>query len=338
MNTDIKLFCPRSDCSYYQNVDNKIVKNGTYTTISDSTPRQMFYCIGGQHDFSETAYSELFGKHGSFKEYEQTAKLTKYGNPANAIADVLEKDVRTILAWQSAIGKKSKSFHLYICSVIRLILNFLQMDELWSYCKNKAHQLWVFVAFESKTKFWISFELGKRTTNTAKRLVKQITELINTQCQRVIRVTTDKLSAYKNALESYWNNNSYVYLQIVKKRVGYRLKTVKKFFVKGNDTDFPVGTQNTSFIERFNLTLRQRVSFLVRKTLGYAKSKANCDVALWINLFDYNYIQFHKSLRIKINESMEKFTKKYSYRTPAMAIGLVNNQLSWRYLFTVPIK
>jgi hypothetical protein len=113
MKTEIKLFCPRTSCLHYQQTDNKIVKSGTYTTQNDPVPRQLFYCSGGDHNFSETAYSELFGKHGSFKEYEQTAKLIKYGNSSEAIADVLERDVRTILVWQKAIANKSRCFHLY---------------------------------------------------------------------------------------------------------------------------------------------------------------------------------------------------------------------------------
>jgi len=51
-----------------------------------------------------------------------------------------------------------------------------------------------------------------------------------------------------------------------------RLVTVKKCFVKGTEDDFKGKTQNTSYIERFNLTLRQRVSYLQRKTLGYCKN------------------------------------------------------------------
>jgi IS1 family transposase len=337
MNIETKLFCPHKFCPYYQRTDNIIIKNGTYTTEADKIPRQLFRCTGGEHNFSETAFSELFGKHGSFKEYIQTAKLLKYGNSAEAIADVLERDVRTILVWQRAIGKKSKAFHLFICSFIGLIINFLQMDEIWSYCKNKSHQLWVFIAFESKTKFWIGFELGKRTTSTAKNLVKQVASFISIKFKGIIHVTTDKLSAYVVALAIGLRNLEYVYLQIVKKRVGRKLKSVKKCFVKGTDSDFPPGTQNTSYIERFNLTLRQRVSYLVRKTLGYTKNKIRCAEVLWINLFDYNYLEYHKSLRICINSQKEKFVKRYLPQTPAMAMGLLNERLNWRFLFTVPI-
>ena len=84
-----------------------------------------------------------------------------------------------------------------------------------------------------------------------------------------LKITTDKLAAYKNALQSVFDDIEYVYLQIVKKRVKMRLVTVKKCFVKGAEADFKGKTQNTSYIERFNLTLRQRVSYLQRKTLGY---------------------------------------------------------------------
>jgi hypothetical protein len=59
--------------------------------------------------YSETSYSGLRGKQGSFKEYEQAAKFFCYGLSADAIADVLEKDVRTI--WLLSMSKKSKLFH-----------------------------------------------------------------------------------------------------------------------------------------------------------------------------------------------------------------------------------
>jgi hypothetical protein len=85
-NTALTLFCTRKSCKYYQSTENTITKDGVYTTKSDSEPRQMFYCHGGKHRFSETGHSDLFGKHGSFKEYEQTAKLISYGLATDAIA------------------------------------------------------------------------------------------------------------------------------------------------------------------------------------------------------------------------------------------------------------
>jgi IS1 family transposase len=109
--------------------------------------------------------------------------------------------------------------------------------------------------------FWMNFELGSRTTHTATKRVTRINHYLGKRSRiNPVKVTTDKLAAYKNALQSVFAEIDYVYLQIVKKRVKMRLVTVKKCFVKGTEDDFKGKTQNTSYIERFNLTLRQRVS------------------------------------------------------------------------------
>src|SRR5919198_4504660 len=103
---ELPLFCPLESCSHYQKPDNTIKKDGLYRTQSDPIPRQMYYCSGGGHRFSETHYSELKHKQGSMKEYEQTAKLSCYGLSSEQIADVLDRDVRTIEHWLSGLGKK----------------------------------------------------------------------------------------------------------------------------------------------------------------------------------------------------------------------------------------
>jgi IS1 family transposase len=339
LNTEIELFCPRRTCCFYQSTDNTITKDGVYTTKNDGQDRQMFYCKKGKHRFSETGYSDLFGKHGSFKEYEQMSKLSCYGLSPEAIADVLNKDVRTIATWQRGVSKKANLFHEVICLLIPLTVMFLQMDELWSYLKNKNNRLWVFIGFDVDSRFWINFELGSRTTHTATKLVTHLKRYLDKRPRiHPLKITTDKLAAYNNALQSVLNDTAYVYLQIVKKRVKMRLVTVKKCFVKGAEADFKGKTQNTSFIERFNLTLRQRVSYLQRKTLGYCKKKAHFKEVLWINLYDYNYRCYHKSLRQPATASnTSRFQKRWRHRTPAMAMGLAQEALSWKALFVAPI-
>ncbi len=337
LNTAVPKFCPKKDCSCYQSLQNKITFDGTYKVKSSEERRQAFYCHGGQHRFSEMAYSKLFKKQGSLKEYSQAAKLIKYGLGVEQIADVLERDVRTIEGWVEGIADKSQKFHEFVCLVIALNLLYLQMDELWSYLKKKKRQLWVFISLEAETKFWVNFELGSRTNHTANRLVKGWKAWFIRTPGQVLKVTTDKLAAYKNALSKQLDSSSYVYLQIVKKRFKRRLKTVKKCWVKGTEEDFPLGTQNTSYIERLNLTLRQRISYLHRKTLGYCKNKNNLQRSLWLNLFDYNYCQFHRSLQIDLKREKIKFKKRYKEFTPGMKMGLTTAQLNWRYLLVVPI-
>ena len=132
-------------------------------------------------------------------------------------------------------------------------------------------------------------------------------------------------------------NVRYAYLQIVKQRRKRRLVTVKQRIVQGKETDFGNKTQNTSYIERFNLTVRQKVSYLQRKTLGYCKNQKNFQWVLWMNLFDYNYHQFHKSLRQDLTGRSQKFKRRYQHLTPAMKMGLTSTQLEWQDLILAPI-
>ena len=129
LNTELKLFCPRRRCPCYQSLDNNITKDGVYTTKNDDIVRQMFYCAKGKHRFSETGYCDLFGKHGSFKDYEQMCKLSCYGLSTDAIADVLLKDPRTIATWQRGVSKKTNLFHDFICLSITLTLSLIHISE-----------------------------------------------------------------------------------------------------------------------------------------------------------------------------------------------------------------
>src|ERR687896_122657 len=104
-------------------------------------------------------------------------------------------------------GKKSEQFHTHLCLTGLFILHFVQMDEVWSYLKRKKCQLWVFISFEVASRFWLGFELGARTLYTANRLVAQFKRFGNWVGEKILKVTTDKLAAYKKALEKQFTNN-----------------------------------------------------------------------------------------------------------------------------------
>ena len=58
----------------------------------------------------------------------------------------------------------------------------------------------------------------------------------------------------------------------------------------------------------------------------------------WINLYDYNYRHYHKSLRLPVvGQKTLWFNKRWSYRTPAMAMGATQEALIWRLLFLASI-
>jgi len=332
-----QLYCPHCHTCNKDDERPLIIKNGHYKTTNDDSLRQRFLCIPCGKTFSEKIYSELYRKGGSYKEFTQTAKLASYGLSTDAIADVLERDRRTIQVWIDSLGVKSHSFHIFVCTLLSLTIHKLQMDEIWSYVCNKSKQLWLFAGIDPDSKLLLHIELGSRTKNTALKLVAGISKIIGDNKNQFILVTTDKLSAYVHALKLIFKDIDYSYLQIVKKRYKMKLVTVSKTIVKGVLKDFYKGTQNTSFIERINLTLRMRISYLQRKTIGYCKKKDHFMHIAWINLLNYNYIKFHKGLRLRLSDNYTYFKKSCSHYTPAMKAGLTDKALDWRFIITCPV-
>ena len=83
--------------------------------------------------------------------------------------------------------------------------------------------------------------------------------------------------------------------------------------------DGKAGQINTAYIERDNLTLRQEVHRLARKTLGFSKNRRELQHALdFIDAHD-NFIKPHRALRTK---AFSKGNPVWIPRTPVMAAGI----------------
>jgi hypothetical protein len=80
----------------------------------------------------------------------------------------------------------------------------------------------------------------------------------------------------------------------------------------------------TAFIERVNLTIRQGVAPLSRKTWSMSKSSKHLllHVEWWRSY--YHLIRAHESLRLKV----PGLKRRYRQRSPAMAAGLTDHL--WR--------
>jgi len=79
---------------------------------------------------------------------------------------------------------------------------------------------------------------------------------------------------------------------------------------------------NTSFIERLNLTIRQSLAYLARRTLCHARSKEKLEEHLELVRCHYNFVRPHRALR---------FGRET--RTPAMQAGLATWRLTFREIF-----
>jgi insertion element IS1 protein InsB len=112
---------------------------------------------------------------------------------------------------------------------------------MWSFVGSKENKQWIWIAIDTTTKQVFAFYVGDRSRRSAQQLWKRIPQAYREQAT----FATDDWEAYKGAIPA-----------------GQRKVCAK-------------GSGRANIIERFNCTLRPRVSRLVRAALSFSKSLSN---------------------------------------------------------------
>ena len=92
------------------------------------------------------------------------------------------------------------------------------------------------------------------------------------------------------------------------------------------------GKVQTAFVERANLTLRELIAPLSRRTWSIAHDTHHLGLHIHWGLAYYHLCRPHQSLTIPIRGPSRR-----RYRTPAMAANLVNRRWSVRDLLQLPV-
>jgi insertion element IS1 protein InsB len=117
----------------------------------------------------------------------------------------------------------------------------VEADEMPSFVKKKGNKQWIWIAMDATTRQVIAFHVGDRSRKSAKRLWAKIPLVYREQAT----FYTDQYEAYQGVIPPAQHK------AITKK------------------------ARKTNHVERFNNTLSQRVSRLVRETLSCSKKLAN---------------------------------------------------------------
>ena len=149
--------------------------------------------------------------------------------------------------------------HLYVTSpsgTQTVILQRLEaeLDELWSFVGAKTNRQWVWIAMDATTRQILAFHVGDRRGQSAQALWEKIPILYKEQAT----FYTDLYEVYKGVIP------------VAQHRAISKLAC------------------QTNHVERFNCTMRQRVSRLVRATLSFSKNLANHIGAIKYCICDYN--------------------------------------------------
>lgn len=125
---------------------------------------------------------------------------------------------------------------------------------MWSFVRNKRNKQWIWLALDQRTQEIVGVYVGARSDQGAEGLWQSLPAVYR-QCAVCY---TDFWSAYEQVLPKS------------------RHRAVGK------------NSGKTNQIERFNCTIRQRVSRLVRKTLSFSKKLENHIGAIWYFVHYYN--------------------------------------------------
>lgn len=130
----------------------------------------------------------------------------------------------------------------------------LEGDKAWSFVDSKGNKQWIWLAIDRKIREIVGVYVGDRSKAAAKELWNSLPPVYR-QC---VVCYTELWAAYENF--------------IPKKR--HR----------------PVGKESgkTNHIERFNNTIHQRISRLVRATLSFSKKLDNHIGAIWYFIHYHN--------------------------------------------------
>jgi insertion element IS1 protein InsB len=129
-----------------------------------------------------------------------------------------------------------------------------EADEMWSFVRKRAYKQWLWIAMDATTRQVMAFHVGDRSRESGAQLWAKVPEVY----QRQAVFPTDLYEVYKGVIPPERHN------PITRK------------------------ARQTNHVERFNNTLRQRVSRLVREALSFSKKLAHHIGAITYSICHYN--------------------------------------------------
>jgi len=261
--------------------------------------------------------------------------LLANGLDPSAAARVFRHDPRTIRRWLIRGGKHAAALHdLYFR---RLRCAFLQLDELVTTIRGDEHFTFVWTAVDAVTKIIPQVHVGGRMITDAYTFVHELKARMSTG--HIPIFSSDGLRHYFSALTAHYGiwrepgpgkrkpswqvDSQLLFGMLYKIKVGRKLKDLYSRIRCGTRKQWQTRTMalgfsgqvQTAFVERANLTLRELIAPLARRTWSIARSQDSLLDAIQWGLCSYHFIRPHAGLRVSTARP----------RTPAMAARLTDH-------------
>jgi hypothetical protein len=357
-------FCPHAGCDYqgWLGLGN-LRANGH---PSGGLWRQL-YCRACHGYFLETHGTIFHGKRQSVELLVRVLACLAEGLGIRATARVFEVAPNIVLQWLVEAAEQLQAFtRSFLCDVH---VEQLQLDEWYAVLRDRRtgqiregdaierlepSRPWVWTALAPVSKLLRVIEVGPRTLAMAQRVVHHVVDVLAPGCMPAW--FSDGFKAYLPAILrhcGWWMHPErrqdkgpmprprwmprpgLLYAQVVKQYRRKRVVGVQHRVVFGTrETVQQVlaacgWTINTSFIERLNLDIRQRVAAIGRRVNTLCQGEAGLLDQLVLFQVYHNFVLPHASLRQALAEPIPTngsgSAKVWRPCSPAMAAGLTDH-------------
>jgi transposase-like protein len=303
-----QLFCPNLDCSARGQLNRGNIK------LHDRK-RRRYRCNLCRKCFTERTGTMFVGLKKSPALVETVISLLSKGCPLQAIVYTFDLDERTIAEWRDKAGQHCQTVHQNLVETAGLDLQHVQADEIRA--KMVGQVVWLAMAIMVPTRLWLG---GVVSDQRDRSLIRRLMALVR-RCGRAgakLLVCTDGLAAYPKATEQAFRDKALEPAQRGRPRlvvwpgliIGRVIKRVKARRLVEIDRQILRGTQaqvadllgnsaggglvlNTSYIERFNATLRECWSNLTRKSRHAARKIVTLNQGMYLVGTVYNFCTPH---------------------------------------------
>lgn len=336
-----RFSCPNQDCKFFNQEAQGNIVHRSWGGKEKNIERLRCSCCSKEFSSNKGTLRE----NAKITENQQVLMLKcfRWGVPETGIADIAEVNIKTVHLFQTKVATHSKSYHDQ--NVHNVSDPIAQCDEL--YAKRQSGTEWVGVAIAATSLLILGIFVGTRNQVMADSLIASVW----TRCKNAKMLLTDGWPCYWNAFlrcfgelfqprrksrqgrkkgKSLRVPKNFFYAQVVKraekKGKRWRLCSVVLKALCGKLEDckrfvqiyFSGLTINTSFVERFNASLRNCIGALRRKSRCQVRKRVSLSEKVWIFTTLYNWIIPHSSL-----------SKGSYWVTPAMAAGIATEPLSY---------
>lgn len=344
-----RFSCPNQDCKFF---NKEAQGNITHRSWGGKDKKiERLRCTNCSKEFSSNKGTLKENAKISENQQQLILKCLRWGVPETGIADIAEVNIKTVHLFQTKAAIHAESFHDQM--VLNVSDTVAQCDEL--YAKRQSGTEWVGVAMAATSLLILSIFVGKRNQQMADSLMASVW----TRCKSATMVLTDGWACYWSAFLRCFGelfqprrkegkgrkkakamrvSPKYLYAQVVKRaqkiKNRWRLNSVVIKAIHGKLDDckrfvqiyFSGSTINTSFVERFNASLRNCIGALRRKSRCSVKKRATLREKIWIFTNLYNWVIPHSSL-----------SRRGYQVTPAMAAGIAAKPFSYFEYIKTPV-